>query len=270
MVVDFEDLFRQADHKRNNGLAAEAQAMYQDIAALALEYNQQTQAASAYHMAGVSLLSKMRSGQQSIYQQVIDLLGKALVIYQQIGDQVGSGKVLRDIGKSSAEFGDAIHALEAYQKSIAILEPTEAYEELGITYDKMGLMYCRLGQPETALKYIDRAVALYRKSPLNGFYRATTFADRARALFMLGKTEEAISDAVEGLSWFEADHEKEEYIFRRAQIYGLLSRLYQKESNEKERMRCTSIYNRLLTEMDAEVATVIQEDLSKISTDEVV
>lgn len=266
MAINFPEQFKKADNLRNGARTAEAVSLYNDIAAAASYEDEPVYEARAFHMAGTTLKATISPNRQSAYQEAVGYFRKALELFQTQGDAVGSAGVLRDLGSAADRAHDFANALLSYQKSISILlENDEAAGELAITYDKLGLHFARQGQFETALTYMDKAMDTFRLSPRSGFFRATTLLDRASVLFKLKRYEDALYVAHESLSWFEADHGKENYDMRLAQLNGLIGLTQQRLGVEKMATRHLKTFELLLKKFDIEAADTLRRELETLS-----
>lgn len=265
MAANYPELFKKADNFRNGGKTDQAVALYNDIASLAAQDQHLNQAARALHMAGNTLKPTVTIHRQAVYQLSVQYFSKALGLFQQIGDDVGAGGVLRDLGVAADRAGDSNHALSSFQKSIELLSShNEAAGELAMTYDKLGLHFARLGQYETALNYIDKALSTFRLSPESGFYGATTLFDQARVLYKMKEYERALDVATEALSWFEADHAGENYDRRLAQLHGLIGLIHEQRGETRAANQSIKEFNRLLKRFDIETADSLRHDLDRL------
>ena len=103
---------------------------------------------------------------------------------------------------------------------------------------------------------------------MDGFYQATTWLDYARVLAKDNDNQDAIEWAEQSLSWYEADHEKETFNRRRAQLYGMLSILYDKSGEDKLARKHASTHEKLLKRFDAGVSQVLRDELRNTFNDE--
>jgi tetratricopeptide (TPR) repeat protein len=264
-TIDFEAAFAKADHFRNNAATKQALALYDDIATLSLEEKNQKRAAQALHLAGVTLKSTIGQGQQSKFKAATSYLSRAYALFVAEKDTVSQGAVLRDIAVAADRVGKFTVALESFQRSIEILSTTEDISQLAITYDKLGLHFTRQGKPDQALPFIDKALDLLRQEPTSGYFWATTLLDRATTNLIAKKLDAALEDGLEALSWFEADHAGEKYGLRRAQCNAILGLIYQQRGDQKQAKPYAEQSNRLLKQLDSEVAAVLTADLRSIA-----
>ncbi|MEK7170905.1 MAG: tetratricopeptide repeat protein [Patescibacteria group bacterium] len=263
--IDFEDLLAQADRLRDSAQVDEAIDAYKEIVQLATDAHETFFKARAFHLAGVSVKESVISAESSYYRDALNFFAQAQALYQSLGDTQMLGALYRDIAICGDYAGDFQVAINYFQKAIAVLEPTEFFGELAITYDKLGLHFYKLGQLDEAQTFIDRALQLFKKEPTAGFFRATTLLDAAKIQFRLGNFDRAYELAEESLGWFRADHPDANYTRRLAQLFGLLSAIENEQGNQKEAQQYYQQYQDLLKGFDPLATKVIEKDLRELT-----
>ncbi len=264
--VNFEDLLIQADRLRNSAQVDEAISAYKDIAGLATEQSEIFYKARALHLAGVSAKESVLEKDSSYYRDALEFFAAAQAIYQSLGNQKMLGALWRDIAICADYALDFQTAVNYFQKAIAILEPTEHYGELAVTYDKLALHFYKQKMFKEAESFVEKALQIFKKDPTAGFFRSTTLLDGARIKFKLGNFEEARDWAEESLGWYLADHPGNDYSRRRAQLYGLLSAIDTQSGNPKTALVNYQKYQELLANFDPLAAKVVERDLQELAT----
>lgn len=259
----FDELFLEGDNLRDNGRVEEAVAVYTKIVEKARTENAIIEAGRAMQMCAAAINSSLSSQTPSRYQDSLKYLSNAVALYQSAGDQVRVGACYRDMGIAASKMGD--RSAEGYfNQAIIILEKTADYGQLAISYDKLGFWFARTGDFERALTNIDKALELFDRSSFSDFFRATTLHDKARVLAHLEKYQEAISLAIESLSWYEADHGGKEYRERICEISGLIGLCYNALGEKKAAKQYLDRYQTELKKFDPAVVLVMEAELSKI------
>lgn len=264
--IDFDDLLAQADRLRDNAEIDEAINAYKEIAQLATDAHETYFKARAWHLAGVSAKAAVINIDSSYYRDALNFFAQAEALYITLSDQTLLGALYRDIAICGDYAGDSQTAVNYFQKAIEVLEPTESYGELAITYDKLGLHFSKLGQPQEGLAFIDKALQLLKKEPTAGFYRATTLFDGAKIQIRLGNFDRALELAEESLGWFEADHPNRDYARRRAQLFGVLAAIKNELGEQKAAEQYYQKYQELLKNFDPLAVKVIEKDLQFLAS----
>lgn len=264
MAYDFDDLFHQADNLRNDAQVDKAIAAYQDIATLAEQEGKLAEKARALHMAGVSAKESVADNKGKYYELASNFYSQAVPLYKQANDDEGLGAVYRDMGITADYARDYPVAIYFFQKSIETLERAESYGHLAITYDKLGLHFYKQGRLEEALSHMDKALDLFRRDAHPGFFKATTLYDKARVLFKLKRFDESLDLAQESLSWYEADHDKERYDRRLAQLHSLMSLIYLEQDKKDQSQLHWKKANTLMTNFDPMAVSVLKKDIEEL------
>lgn len=264
--VDFDTLFLQAENLRNNGQTLDAITAYQEIAALANSEDELAQKSQALYLAGVSAQGAISSASSAFFPQTLEFYQQAETLFHQLGDTESLGNLYRDIAIASDKASNFNRALLNFQKSIEILEKIQAYSALAITFDKLGMHYYQLGKYSEALEFISKAELYFSKDPSNGFWRATSFYDKAKILKKMGRDEEALVAAEGALGWFSSEHDQP-YNQRLAQILGLLSVLYRLVGNEKKARQSREKMQDYLRELSPYVVEAIQSEIKQLSNE---
>lgn len=239
-ILDFDDLFLQAANLRHTGRVNLAIKAYLDIARLAKSDDSRLQA-RAVHLAGVSAILAVLDAQSSYYRDATIYLEAALDGYQKLNDQASVGIILSDLGLCASAAGLGEKAEDYYRQSLTKLASHEASTEQAITFGRLGLLYIGQQKFEPAERFLNQALTIFRREPAAGFFHAATLLDMAKLNFVQDKIEEAIQDAQLGQSWFEADHEPEEFSYYQAEAAGLLVILH---GLHQQKHQATSAYLR--------------------------
>ncbi len=259
-----EGRFRHADNLRNDARVDEAITEYLEIARLAEHDGEMLLAARAMHMAGVSAKESVNKPDSTKFRDALKYFQAAELLFTQEQALDDLGALYRDLAIIHDYAGLKSQALPYFQKSIELLEKTDAIDALAITYDKLGLHFFKKNDLGTALNYINRALELFRQGRGHGFFQATTMLDLARVLTKKGEYLEALDWASQSLSWYEADHNGESHKRRLAQLYGLLSVLYDQTGRGKLAKENAIRFEKLLKTFEPAAAQVLRDDLQEV------
>lgn len=265
-VVDFEDLFSQADNFRNDAKVSEAVRAYLDIVRLASEEHEQSYKARAYHLAGVSAKEAVNAATSSYYRDAIKLFDEAEKLYRQLGDDISLGDLYRDRAIINDYAGKLNEAIPNFQKAIEILEREKAAAKLAITYDKLGLHFYLQGQYQEAKNYMEKARQTIRQEPTAGFFASTILLDLSRVEYKLGNYHEALEFAEESLSWFEAEHPGESYKRRLAQLSALIALIHSKLGQKEQASTYVERFELLIREFDPAAARILQAEIAQTAS----
>lgn len=260
-LVDFDELFLRADKLRNNAHVEEAVAAYLEIASLAHEQSQTILEAKAIHRAGVSAKEAVTGRETTAYRDALQYYQQALTLYKNLNDNALLGVVYRDMAIANDYAHDPATAIVNFQKSLELLESADDPGQLAITYDKLGLHLLLTGNQAGAEAHMKKALELFRQDPDAGFFRATTLYDYARVLTAKQDYSLALEQALESLSWFEADHDLEQYQRRQAQLYGLLSIIQAKLNDDKAVKHYWKLFESVTATFDPRALQVLRQDL---------
>ncbi len=260
----WEGRFQRADNLRNNAKVDDAITEYLEIARLAEADGAMPLAARAVHLAGVSAMQSVMSSDSTKFRDALKYFRAAEQMFSQERSLRDLGNLYRDIAMLHDHTALTTQALPYFQKSIELLEKTDAISELAITYDKLGLHFFKKNDLDAATDYINRAMELFRRDRGSGFFQATAMLDLARVLAKKGQYLEAMDWATQSLSWYEADHGDEHYDRRRAQLYGLLSILYDQLGEDKKAHESAQQFEKLVREFDIEAGRVLRHDLEEV------
>lgn len=268
MKKTLKGLWDKAEILRNNAMVEDAIKMYLEIAEISKQSEEFEYTARALHMAGVSAKESVSKPDSTKFRDAIKYFLAAEEIYKELNLNNGLGNLYRDVAITNDYAGVRIEALKYFQKSIEILEKYDNIGSLAVTYDKLGIHHYLYNDLDSAKKYIKRAMDLFKQDPINGFYQATTWLDYAKVLAKENDTKSAMEWAEQSLDWYEADHEKETYNRRRAQLYGMLSVLYDKSRQDKTAKKYATRYEKLLKHFDVGAMQVLRDELKNIFNNE--
>lgn len=103
--------------------------------------------------------------QRSNYHKAIEDCQKALEIFTLDKDTLLMGYTLGRLGFNNIYLGDYTNSLKAFQKGASLLEKINKEESMhyGSIQGDMGLLYQKLSEYETALKYHNKCLEIYKK-----------------------------------------------------------------------------------------------------------
>jgi len=268
MKKTLERLWGRADILRNNAKVEDAIKAYLEIAEISKQSEEFKYTAKALHMAGVSAKESVSKPDSTKFRDANKYFQAAEQVYKELNLGEKLGDLYRDIAITNDYAGLRVDALKYFQKSIESLEKYNNVGSLAIAYDKLGVHHYLRNDLDTAKKYIKKAMELFKQDPTHGFHQATTWLDYAKVLAKDNDTQNAVEWAEQSLSWYEADHDKETFNRRKAQLYGMLSVLYDKSRKDKLAKNYSSRYEKLLKYFDPEASQVLRDELRNIFIDE--
>lgn len=268
MKTTLEGLLEEAERERNAGKTEAALNSFLRAAELAKQQEEFDQVAHALYRAGVTAKLFVMRESDSKYRDALNYLRAAKDLYSEQGKEDEVGKIFRDIAVTHDYARQKAAALESFAEAVRIFQKNGLDGELALTYDKIGLHYCNYNDLETAKKYLDKSFEFFQKAP-RGFYQAISWQDYAKLLSKMGQTESAIEWAEQSLSWYQADHDGAVYQRKIAQLYGLLSVLYDLSGREKLAKNFALRYEQLLKTFDPEISQVLRQELAETLTNEV-
>lgn len=263
--MNYTELLKQANNLRNDGKITEAIKIYAKIVQLAENEKNTPVIAESWHMAGVSAEMGI-GGEDEFYHSALNSYSHAERAYTLIGDSVGLGAVCRDVGKAYTKVKKLPEAEEWLTRSVEILKMTDAFGQLGISYDKLGNYYTVVKDFDKAKECFTEALETFKQEPTAGFFRATTLHDFAKAYANNGEDGQAKDLAEESLSWFMADHGSETYDYRLAELNGLLSVVYYRLNEPQKAKAAGQKYEELIKGMAPEAARNITKTLSELAS----
>ena len=126
--------------------------------------------------------------------KALDMYEEALAGLRQIHDQIGEAKVLNNIGVVSMNLGENHRALEAYQESLAKVDPADMVAR-GNTLGNLAAAYSNIGDVATAKSYLSESLALRQAA---GDKRGL-----AAAFYLLGNIEQSTGDPQKALAYLK-------------------------------------------------------------------
>jgi len=96
-------------------------------------------------------------------QAALEKLNQLLLLYRQIGDRAGEGRMLSNIGTIHRSLGQYPQALEAQQQALTIARETGDRPSEGVILGNIGTIYDRQGQYFQALEFLEQSLAIARE-----------------------------------------------------------------------------------------------------------
>ncbi|MGB7057337.1 MAG: CHAT domain-containing tetratricopeptide repeat protein, partial [Geitlerinemataceae cyanobacterium] len=146
------------------------------------------------------LLSEgIRLRQEGQFQESLDKLQQALVIYREIGvreafpqeSRSGEGTTLSNLGNVYLSLGQYPKAIEFYQQALFIHREVGNRAGEGTTLNNLGLVYDNLGQYPQAIEYYQQALFIHREVG-NRAVEGTTLNNLGTVYNSLGQYPKAI------------------------------------------------------------------------------
>lgn len=259
-LTEFEQLIQKADALRNKGLGEEAAVDYQHAAELSLRSGNVLSAAGAIHMKGVSLKHTQDLANTAFVQ--------AIELYQKASDQLGAGRVYRDMAIPYAYKHQYDKALELLNQSESSLKKQGSSAELAITIAKIGHVQARLGNLNIAREKLNDALGILRQHPAP-FYEMTTRLHIAQLDLQKKQHQKAIDEigaAIKALSAEDSslneDQLVERYGRRFAQLYGVLANAYLGLGETEQAVSYLAKSLDLIQPLNNDAAAVLHEDIA--------
>jgi tetratricopeptide (TPR) repeat protein len=94
------------------------------------------------------------------FGKALEYLGRSLALYEEIGDKRGMGYSLLSIGIVHHDKGDYEKALDYYNRSLAMREQLGDKSGMGVSLHNIGLVHSDKGEYDKALDYYGRSLAI--------------------------------------------------------------------------------------------------------------
>jgi tetratricopeptide (TPR) repeat protein len=118
------------------------------------------------------------------------LIDESLVLYRELGDEIGVGRALGELGNVASESGDHARALALYEECASVLRATGNELGLATVLANIGDVAFKEGDYDRAARLLEEAVELQRKvNDLDGV--ASSLFTLGRVVFAQGATAEA-------------------------------------------------------------------------------
>ncbi|QSJ15746.1 CHAT domain-containing protein [Nostoc sp. UHCC 0702] len=101
---------------------------------------------------------------QGKLREALETFEKVLLICREIGDKVGEGTTLNNVGLIHHKLGEYTKALEYYGQALSIRKEDRDKTGQGITLNNIGSVYRDLGQYTKALEYYREALNIAKKA----------------------------------------------------------------------------------------------------------
>jgi hypothetical protein len=148
---------------------------------------------------------------------------------------------------------------------LELLSQTDDLADWGISLVKFGQHYLYTGDYETSEKYILEGIRKLKSEPTAGFYYASSLLTFSMLNAKQGKDEQALDNAAQSLSWFEAEHDGEQHNRRLAQLHGLLAVVYARVGDSKQAQSHSVKYQEFIKRFDTQAIKAVEKYLSILS-----
>lgn len=119
-----------------------------------------------------TLQNHIESIQTSQFDVALTLAKKGYDLARKQGDRIHEGDFLRLMGFAHAKKGNIDSATVYYYDALAILEPINQSDKLGLLYNDIARLYRKINNPQRALEFYDKALDLYEtENDLEGIAR---------------------------------------------------------------------------------------------------
>jgi tetratricopeptide (TPR) repeat protein len=133
------------------------------------------------------------------YAQALTYYQQALTIRQQIDNKVGIGSTLNSIGSVYQQQGNFRRALQFYEQALAIRKQVKDTAGVGRTLNNLGLAYNQLGQYPRAIEFYQQALNIFQ-SLNNPTGVGATLNNIGLVKTQLGQYEQAIKSYEQALT----------------------------------------------------------------------
>ncbi|NEZ55230.1 CHAT domain-containing protein [Adonisia turfae] len=133
----------------------------------------------------------VRLWQISRWQEALEKLKQALIVYQEIGDRQGESRALTGLGSIADSLGQYSQALDYFEQALMISREINDRASQGFTLNNIGLTYHKLGQYPRALNYYEQALRIMRETG-NRFGESTTLNNIGGIYDSLGQDSQAL------------------------------------------------------------------------------
>lgn len=218
--MDAQQLFDQAETLRTQGQGKQAAIKYVQAAKLVVsDSNSQHLVQEAWHMAGVSYKI------ENDIEHAMPCFKHALEIASQRNDKVGIGRIYRDIGimyDYQKRYSDGLPYL---QKSVEVLQATDATAELGITETKIGQNYLLQDDTKQAEQWLKHGLDTLEPTS-HWSYIVTTLLPLAGLEFKHQHYQNMLDYLLRAEQLINDSNEIDNQTRRLIQIYGLMAHAY--------------------------------------------
>ena len=125
------------------------------------------------------------------YPQALEYYNQALLISRQVRDRAGEGGNLNNIGSVYRDLGQYPQALEYYDQSLVISREVRDHLSEGVTLNNSGRIYNNLGQYSQALEYFEQSLIINRETG-NRTYEGATLNNIGGVYDNLGQYSQAL------------------------------------------------------------------------------
>ncbi len=108
------------------------------------------------------LLDGIQKQQQDMHMDAVDILKKALILFENIGDGQKEGQTLLLIGKSQRSSENYSAARSIYKRALTLFMRMEDEPSQALTLYLLGTTSYRLGSREEAIEFFKRSRAIYK------------------------------------------------------------------------------------------------------------
>jgi tetratricopeptide (TPR) repeat protein len=160
--------------------------------------------------------------QQGQYEKAINILSKALLMYEVTGDRKRIAEVLSSCGRVYIYLSDYPSALDYHMRALEISRDVEAKDVEATSLNNIGYLYITLSEWAKALTYLEQSLDLARK--LNNVReQADALANSGNCYFQLGNFAHALDCGQESLQLYRSIGERQ----GEAQVLNNLGVIYQ-------------------------------------------
>ena len=100
---------------------------------------------------------------QGEYATALEFYQQALVLHKQVGNKAMEGTTLNNLGEVYRNLGEYAIALEFYQQALALHKQVDNKAEEGTTLNNIGTVYLHQGEYATALEFYSQALVLHKQ-----------------------------------------------------------------------------------------------------------
>lgn len=124
------------------------------------------------------------------YERALEYLYESLALYQELGDILGQGNALMNIGLVFSDRLDSETSLRYFNEAISFFEETGKLDRLATTFTKVGSIYLKEGEYDKSYEYLIKALQIHHQNNFN-YGIAETNNRLGKLFFVRGNVDKA-------------------------------------------------------------------------------
>ena len=147
----------------------------------------------------------------------INAYGKALLIFDKLGDEHGAATTYNNLGSVHGRMGKSLKAIEYYRKSLEMSVELDDLHVTAQTYNNLSLVYTLMGEWSKAIDYYQKNISIFKE--------LKDFQGVARAYNNLGIVYNGMGERTKAIDWYQMSlemHKELENIQGQSLVYNNL------------------------------------------------